>query len=54
LKFIFLVLNRIQQTEDITAVQFVKISQPRKILWLVDSYNRHGTANSFIFSPDIS
>ena len=54
LKFVFLVLDGIQQTKDITASQLVEIAQPREILGLMDSYNGHGTANSFIFSPDIS
>jgi len=48
LKFIFFILHGVQQTEDITAIKLVEITQPGKILWLMDSYNRHVTANSFI------
>jgi len=48
LKFIFLVLNRVQQTEDITAVQLVKIAHPGEILGLMDGYHCHGKVNSSI------
>jgi hypothetical protein len=48
LKFIFLVLDGVQQTENVAAIQLVKIAQPGEILGLMDGYHCHGKVNSTI------
>jgi len=48
LKFIFLVLDGVQQTKDIAPINLVKIAQPGEILGLMDGYHCHGKVNSSI------
>jgi hypothetical protein len=48
LKFVFFVLDGVQQTEDIAAIKLVKIAQPGEILGLMDGYRCHEKVNSSI------